>query len=405
MDYSYRNILVNNTQLGPYPLEKLKHVDIATTKIVNDTKPRYKNESAMAKVLASEHGQKLLTSQGGIYYDRDPLCSALSSLQNYIAEFSLPEIAKEKARLPDDARVLTRHIKLLGYFLGADMIGICRLPKSVVYLDVMEKEGTNAIFENAIVLLNVKNTNVVRQSYGKEWIDDPCSLQAYQRCACQAQVMTGYLRRLGWRSDSSIFSKYSTLLPRLVIEAGLGEGSRIGIALNPFVGASFKVSAVLTDMPLEIDKPIDFGLQAYCTECKICAEQCPTQAISYGDKVEYNGYMKWNTDGRKCALGVLSNKVGNICQRCTKVCPWNRRDNQPVDFENWDGSTEALHASVDHQAERLCENGCIEPEELLEKWWFPFVRDGDRIIEGNEFDYDKHFTHMRRLQRQEQDIV
>jgi len=163
------------------------------------------------------------------------------------------------------------------------------------------------------------------------------------------------------------------------------------------VGASFKVSAVLTDMPLEIDKPIDFGLQAYCTECKICAEQCPTQAISYGDKVEYNGYMKWNADGNKCALGVLSNSVGNICQRCTKVCPWNRRDNQPADFKDWDGSNEALHASVKRQAEKLCENGYTEPEEFLEKWWFPQVRVGVQIIEGKEYNYNKHFTHMRKL--------
>ena len=50
----------------------------------------------------------------------------------------------------------------------------------------------------------------------------------------------------------------------LIIEAGLGEGSRLGIALNPFVGASFKAAAVLTDLPLEVDKPIDFGLQEYC---------------------------------------------------------------------------------------------------------------------------------------------
>ena len=394
MDFKYRDILLNDAQLGPYPLEKLKHVEKPTNGYPGEIKQRSERESAVAKLIASEQGKKLIENQGGMFFDRDPLCSAYSSMQSHIANYTLPETAKHKAELPDDKRILARHIKSLGYFLGADMVGICKLPKSAIYLEAMEKEGNDALYENAIVLLNVKKTNVIRQSYGREWIDDPCSFQVYQQCACQAQVMTSYLRKLGWRSDSSIVGKYSTLLPQLVIEAGLGEESRLGIALNPFVGAAFKVSAVLTDLPLEVDAPIDFGLQDYCNRCKICAEQCAMQAISYGEKIEYNGYMKWDTDGSKCAVGVMSNKVGNICQRCTKVCPWNRRDNSPDDFAGWDGSIESLHASVDRQAEKLRESNFVEPEELSEKWWFPLVRDGERIVEGAEFDYDSYFKRL-----------
>jgi ferredoxin len=389
MDYRYRDILLNDSQLGPYPLEKLKRVDTPTTEYVSGIKPRYSSDSAMAKVLASDRGKALLAAQGGMFFERDPLCSELSSLQNHIAQYTLPDISKTKGPLPEYPRILSRHIKSLGYFLGADMVAVCKPPKSALYLEVIEKSGEDAFYENAIVLLNKKKTDVIRQSYGREWIDDPCSFQTYQRCACQAQVMTGYLRRLGWRSDSSIVGKYTTLIPQLIIESGLGEESRLGIPLNPFVGAAFKASVVLTDLPMEVDKPIDFGLQDYCAKCAICAEQCPTQAISYGNKTEYNGYMKWDTDHTKCALGVLSNKVGNICQRCTKVCPWNRRDNQPVDFNTWDGSIEALRDSVDRQAKRLRDNNFVEPEELNEKWWFPLVREDGKIVEGREYDYSK----------------
>ena len=389
MDYKYRDILLNNKQLGPYPLEKLARVDTPTAGYVDVIQSRLADDSAMSKLLKSEQGKKLLSAQGGLFSDRDPLCSSLSTLQKHIARFELPDIAEIKAPIPDDPRVLSRHIKSLGYFLGADMVGICKLPESAVYLNVLEKEGGDALYDYSVVMLNTKKTDVIRQSFGREWIDDPCSFQSYQRCACQALNMAGYLRRLGWRSEASIVGKYSTLLPQLVIESGLGEESRLGIPLNPFVGAAFKVSAVLTDLPLEPDKPVDFGLQDYCASCKICAEQCPTQAISYGDKVAYNGYMKWNTESSKCAIGVLSNKVGNICQRCAKVCPWNRRDNRPEDFKGWDGSTAALHASVNRQAEIMRENGFAEPEEFSEKWWFPLVSDGDRIVEGREYDYGK----------------
>jgi epoxyqueuosine reductase QueG len=155
----------------------------------------------------------------------------------------------------------------------------------------------------------------------------------------------------------------------------------------------------LTDLPLECDGPIDFGLQEYCAHCHICAEQCPMQAISYGDKEEYNGYLKWKLDNVKCATGVLTNPIGNICQRCTKTCPWNRRDNTPADFANWDGDLQTLVASVDRQAERLRANHFVEPEELREKWWFPLVREGEAVIEGPEFNYAGHYQRMEKLVR------
>ena len=391
MNFQYRDILLNDAQLGPYPLEKLRRVDIPTTEYVGEIKRRSHSESGMAKALASEAGRRM-RERGVMFNDRDPLCSALSSFQSFIAEFQMPETAAHKAPLPDDPRILARHVKSLGYFLGADMIGICTLPESVIFT-----EETDCDYKYAIVLLNVKQAYITRQSYGREWIDDPCSFQAYQRCACQAQVMTSYLRRIGWRADSSIIGKYPTLMPQLVIEAGLGEESRIGIALNPFVGASFKVSAVLTDLPLECDKPIDFGLQEYCSNCKICAEQCPTQSISHGEKEEYNGYMKWIHDNVRCATGVITNTIGNICQRCTKICPWNRRDSTPESFAGWDGDIKVLHDSVNKQASLRRGNDFAEPEEKHEKWWFPLTQDGDQIIEAPEFDYESHYRRMERL--------
>jgi ferredoxin len=391
MDYQYRDILLNDAQLGPYPLEKLRRVEKPTTEYVGEIQRRSSRESGMAKALASEAGKKMLES-GVMFFDRDPLCSSLSSFQSYMAKFPLPEVSDTKAPLPDDPRILARHIKSLGYFLGADMIGICSMPESVVF-----KEETDCDYPFAVVLLNAKKAYITRQSYGREWIDDPSSFQSYQRCAYQAQVMTSYLRRLGWRADSSIVNKYPTLMPQLVIESGLGEESRPGIALNPFVGASFKVSAVLTDLRLEIDKPVDFGLQKYCAECKICAEQCPTQAISYGEKVEHNGYMKWAHDGIRCATGVITNKIGNICQRCTKICPWNRRDSSPECFADWDGDIQALHDSVNRQASLHRENKYVEPEAHSEKWRFTLAREGDTIVEAPEFDYAAHYKRMEKL--------
>jgi len=386
MDMKYREILAGNGPLGKYPLHLLKRVDSPTTKYVGEIKRRGPEETAFARAESGEYGEDLAKAASK-FHGREPILDAYATLQAHIAQFKLPPMAGTKAPIPEDPHILARHIKSLAHFAGADMAGICRLPQSALYLRTEGGERIDCGLKYAIVLLNVKHAETIRSSYGREWVDDPASFVAYQKCACQAQIVAGYIRRLGWPAETSIFNNYLTLMPQLIIEAGLGEGSRMGIALNPFVGSTFKVSAVLTDLPLEADKPVDFGLQDYCGKCKICAEQCATQSISHGDKEVYNGYETWPLKYRNCITGVLNNKSGNICQRCAKVCPWNRRDNKPEDFVGWDGDVKYLYDSVNRQAGRLKANGFREPEEYTDKWWFPLEYVDGVLTDAPEFDY------------------
>ena len=107
--------------------------------------------------------------------------------------------------------------------------------------------------------------------------------------------------------------------------AGLGELSRIGeLVLNPFVGPRFKSVVLTTDLPLEVDKPIDFGLQTFCGNCLKCARECPCDAIPFGDKVMFNGYEIWKPDVERCTRYRLTNPKGSACGRCMKTCPINK---------------------------------------------------------------------------------
>jgi reductive dehalogenase len=101
--------------------------------------------------------------------------------------------------------------------------------------------------------------------------------------------------------------------------------SRIGdIIVNPFLGPRFKAAVVTTDLPLQADKPIDFGLQDFCRKCKKCARECPSQAISDGDTVIHNHYEKWPLDVKKCTSFRVGNQKGSSCGTCLTVCPWNK---------------------------------------------------------------------------------
>jgi ferredoxin len=106
----------------------------------------------------------------------------------------------------------------------------------------------------------------------------------------------------------------------------LGELSRIGeVVLNPFLGPRFKTSVITTNLPLAVDKPIDFGLQDFCNQCMKCARECPCSAISFGDKIMFNGYEMWKPDAEACARYRITNPGGSACGRCMKVCPFTKQ--------------------------------------------------------------------------------
>ena len=372
-DIKYRDILYDDRQIGPYPTDKLKRVDKPTNKIVGEIQRRDMREHALNKGIRGDYGEKA-KALGPLMTVTEPIGAAFVSIQKHINLLVPNPVAQDKAPIPDDPRVLARHIKSMAHYLGADIVGICELPKSALYSHDAEGNPIDVDYKYAVVLICRKNAATTACSNGYDWIFDSVSYQTYQRLACQTETMANYIRRLGHEAVATNMANYLTLMPQLVLDAGLGEISRMGIIVNPFIGATFKSAAVLTNLPLEVDRPIDFGLQEYCERCTICAEQCPVKAIPMGGKEIYNGYETWKLDERKCATFDIINTEGCVCGRCTKLCPWSREKNDPKDFEDWDGTTESLIRQADELAQKRRELNFKGPLEDTDKWWFDLER-------------------------------
>ena len=56
----------------------------------------------------------------------------------------------------------------------------------------------------------------------------------------------------------------------------------------------------MTDLPLVADKPIDIGVEDFCKICRKCAMTCPTNSITFEDKVVYNGIEKYKINWLTC---------------------------------------------------------------------------------------------------------
>ncbi len=259
---------------------------------------------------------------------KEPLATALRAVNPAFHAIRDGEVNPRRAPLPEPA-ALSRHIKAAARFLKADVAGVCELPPWAVYSRDWVRDPIVCDHRYAVVLVSAWDFDTMDASSGDDWISLSESYVAYNQSALISCTLAAYLRDLGYPARAHFQGAgtpcYDVLVTPLLLLAGLGEFSRAGWALNPLLGGRFKASVVTTDLPLQPDAPVDFGLQAFCRACKRCARECPSRAISDADHmVPRNGYLAYEFDPERCGKYRIMNRNGAWCGTCVKVCPWNK---------------------------------------------------------------------------------
>lgn len=367
---SYSEILAGKKQLGPYPMEKLKHVAEPTTKITDNIERTDEKDHGFSRADLGKLGP-LAEKEYDRFCEKYPISLAMWDIPPQLEPIADGEVASNRAPIPQDPEVLSRHIKSLGHFLRADMVGICRLPQWSLYSYNMEGKLVECNHEFAIVIVIDQDFRTINSSSGDDWISCSQSFLSYNTSAFICCMIASYIRRLGYPArahfEGGPQGAYQMVVTPLLLLSGIGEICRAGIVLNPFLGTRFKASVVTTDLPLEPDKPIDFGLQEFCQKCLKCARECPSKAISFGDKVMHNGYETWKLDSDRCAMYRVTNQNGAACGRCIKVCPWNKPGGWTHDMVRW----MVRHASVlDKFLIKMDEVWGYGKQDIRYKWWF-----------------------------------
>lgn len=72
-------------------------------------------------------------------------------------------------------------------------------------------------------------------------------------------------------------------LRHAAVAAGLGTFGRHNLVVHPRLGSRVIFSAVLTDMDLPSDRPLESGL---CTDCGLCVESCPGKALGEAGRTD-----------------------------------------------------------------------------------------------------------------------
>jgi reductive dehalogenase len=313
------------SHLGRYPMETVRQVERPTTLILDDEVPRVPKRAAFfERALQGDLGEKAQRERSRFSFKHPLSRSQLGMIRKMVPFQDGPVAAAANPHLRDPA-ANARAIKSLSYFLGADLTGICEIPRYAWFSHKEDGTPIEPYHRYAVVMLIDQGYDTMEGASGDDWISGAQSMRAYLRGAEIAGIIAETLRGYGFAARSQTNADSDVLHIPLILWAGLGELSRIGeLVLNPFVGPRFKSVVLTTDMPLAVDKPIDFGLQYFCSHCLKCARECPCDAISFADKVVFNGYEMWKPDVERCTRYRLTNAKGSACGRCMKMCPLNK---------------------------------------------------------------------------------
>ena len=135
-------------------------------------------------------------------------------------------------------------------------------------------------------------------------------------------------------------------LRHAALAAGLGNFGRNNLILHPEMGSKVVFTAIVTDLDIESDIPIE---EKSCINCDICVNQCPVNALAEDDKTNvglcafnsqpygvhgsigfWTKFTESSTEDQKKMLQdekfkrlyqALALGSQYVCFNCTKSCP------------------------------------------------------------------------------------
>ncbi|MBT7951689.1 MAG: 4Fe-4S dicluster domain-containing protein [Gammaproteobacteria bacterium] len=145
--------------------------------------------------------------------------------------------------------------------------------------------------------------------------------EKYNQVDRAAGKLANWIRAQGWDAENQGGpNSGKMLLTPAALACGFGELGKHGSIINREFGSIIRLSCVRTSLPLVADDVDIFGADDFCTQCQVCSNACPVDAIA-SDKQMVRGEEKWYVNFDKCVPYFNENYA---CAICISVCPWSR---------------------------------------------------------------------------------
>jgi len=242
-------------------------------------------------------------------------------------------------------------VKAAARLYGAGLVGIAPMNEAYVNLQVPredEKQKDKDIVFEDVDAPSVTDTKFVIPRKMK-WVvaiaipmdldllsraptplGDAASALGYSHSAFVVSSLAVFIRGLGYEAIPCVNDTAQSI--PFALDAGIGELGRLNKLVTPEFGAAVRLCKVFTDMPMALDKPVDFGLVEFCKSCKKCADACPSRALSFDDQPSFKTRGPWNNPGHKAWFEdsykcfEYWQKSGSGCGVCLVSCPYTKGD-------------------------------------------------------------------------------
>ena len=231
--------------------------------------------------------------------------------------------------IAEDPTIMSAEVKKTATLFGADVVGIARADPHWIYshdrsgdpIDIPESHGY------AIVMGIAMDREAVQTS--PSYASAAATGTGYSRMAFAIACMAQFLRNL--RYGAIPMGNGTALSIPLAIDAGLGQLGRNGLLVTPEFGPCVRLCKIFTDLPLEPDRPVDFGLEETCRMCTRCADACEAEAISVSREPSFEvacpsnrpGVLRWAVHADRCYDFWIRNTAA--CSNCIAACPFTQR--------------------------------------------------------------------------------
>ena len=273
----------------------------------------------------------------------------------------------------------TAHVKKAAKFLGADLVGIAPYDERWTYASFFDPQQGKSVppdlpFTPKSVIVLAFEMDYEAFSTAPSGVSGGAVGLGYSQMAITGASLRQFLVELGYRTfaagnDVALSVPYG-------VAAGLGEGARNGLLVTSEYGPRVRLAKVFTELEMDFDKPVTFGVRHFCENCMRCADACPGEAIpkykepSFEVHNECNNQAveKWAIDAKKCL--ITWGKTKTDCSTCITACPYNKPDfwhHRLVDKLN-KVAPESLHSLMREMDKLFGYGNSFDKKATLEFW-------------------------------------
>ena len=231
-----------------------------------------------------------------------------------------------------DPAKMAAHIKKVAGIFGADVVGIADTHPAYMfngtYMD--DKFATGGALPEDIEALARRLPYIIVAPASWDYdliqahrhhIGDAAYDFTLLKTSMIYSALEGYIREMGYTALRNAVNPQAAALA-----AGVGELGRNGMIITEKFGPRVHMyDAILTDLPLVADQPLDIGVEDFCKVCRKCAVTCPTNSITFDDKVVFNGVEKYKINWETCyKLRPITAEYWGQCLTCVTICPYTK---------------------------------------------------------------------------------